>query len=147
MVGPQDRRQFFDIQGDQFSGVLGEILIRSKNDRDRLTDIADIFSRQQPLPVGFETCHAAQAEIDGWNTGDVDGGPDRMYAIHYQGGAGIDRKQPGMRCIRTHDPHVQLLGERYVCCEASAACEQRPVFKPGQPLTDILRFWFPGLRG
>ena len=132
VVGMQDRRQFLDVERDKLGCILGEIRIVGENRRHRFADIAHEAARKEPLAIRLQPLDAAETKIDRRNVGDVGGRPHRVHAGQRQRSVGIDRAQPAVREIRTHDAHMQLLRKRNIGGKAAAAGQQRPVLQAGQ---------------
>ena len=138
LLGPQQRRQFLELQHDPVGDVLRKIRILGKHRGDRIADIAHPAARQHALAVAVQSRDLAQAKVDRRNVGHVRGGPDRMHARRGASGRGVDRQKPGVGVGRAHHTHVQLAGKGDIGGKPALAEQQRPVLKAGDRAADKL---------
>ena len=104
----EQRRQFLDLDRDQFGGILGNVRVFREHRGDRLADITHLVRGQHRLAVRRELLDRPLAEIDRADVVDVFRGPHRDHARQRARFAGIDRNDAAVRVIGAHHPHVKL---------------------------------------
>src|SRR6185436_6087218 len=77
---------------DQICGLLGDVRIGRKRDRDRLADVTNLVDRQDRLVVKGRTVVGVRHERR-----DIGGGDDGVYAFKCERGASIDAHDTSVR--------------------------------------------------
>ena len=135
-IGRKQYGQLFDLDRDEFGGILGEVWIGREHDGDRFADVAHAVRRQDRLAVRIEPLDAGQAKIDRRNVGDVGCRPHRDNAWRCLRGVGVDRHDAPMGVGGAHHAHVQLMSKRNIGREQPAAGNQRRIFEPRNRTAD-----------
>ena len=123
----EQRRQFLDLDRDQFGRILGNIRVFREHRGDRLADITHLVRGQHRLAVRRELLDRPLAEIDRADVVDVFRGPHRDHARQRARFARIDRNDAAVRVIGAHHPHVKLAGEIDVGGKTAFAGDQRRI--------------------
>jgi hypothetical protein len=124
------RWQIFDLDDDQFGGVLRQIRVFREHRRDRLPDIAHQVGRQHRLQIRSKVWDLTLAQPYRREIGDLSGSPDGNGTRGHERRGSLDRADRPVCVARAHYAHVNLMRESQVRNEAPLPGEERRIFEP-----------------
>ena len=147
----RDRRQHVVIDRNQLCRIFRLVQGVCDDDRDRLSDAADLVGHDR-VDRGLEDrCAAAVLEfhigrvaamaqrLD--SVGEIVGpGQDGQHARRFERRRPIDRPDAGMRVRRPQDVHYSLAGPVQIIAEFAGTRQQPIILDPGTVRADMVHF-------